>query len=218
MFSNISKHSSATVGLFLIIGFTPVNKIHTPAQSTEWELSKDNNDIKVYTRQYEGSKIKEFMAVTTVTAKMESLEALIDNVSDYPNWQANLETAKILKQVNQNEQYIYYTTDVPWPITDRDIVVHSKKTVNKKGTVTYTISSSPDYIKENDDFMRVRDAKGKWQFIPQKDGKIMVIDQFYANPAGSIPNWIINLFIVDGPYKTLTNLKKVVEQEKQNKP
>ena len=177
----------------------------------EWELSKDKNGIKVYTRQYEGSKIKEFKALTTVRSKMGALESLIDKVSEYPDWQANVSSAKLLDQVNQNEQYIYTTTNVPWPATDRDIVLHSEKTVSEEGVVTYNIVSSPSYIEADEDFLRITDAEGVWQFIPNEKGEIEVVHQFYGDPGGSLPNWIINMFIVDGPYDTLTNLKARVE-------
>lgn len=175
----------------------------------KWELAKNGDNVTVYTRQYAGAEIKEFKAITTVTAKMSSLTALIENINDYPSWQANIASAKLLKQVNQNEQYIYYTTDVPWPVTDRDIVIHSKKSVSSKGVVTYTLKSSPNYIKEKEEFLRIRDAKGGWQFIPKEGGKIKVVYQFYGDPAGSIPNWLINTFIVDGPHETLGKLRKL---------
>ncbi|MCH7534986.1 MAG: hypothetical protein IH948_04465, partial [Bacteroidetes bacterium] len=85
----------------------------------------------------------------------------------------------------------------------------SKKT-NYNGTIMYSFMSSPDFIKETEDFVRIRDARGKWQFI-QKDGeKIEVIFQFYGDPAGSLPIWLINMFIVDGPYNTLVNLREKI--------
>ena len=185
-----------------------INKSHL-LNLTEWKLEKTGNDIKVYTRQSEGSKIKEFKAVTTVTTNMKSLESIIENVSDYPNWQTNIATAKILKQENKTEQYIYYTTDLPWPMTDRDIVIFSEKTTNVDGTVRYNLLSKPDYIPSKDDFLRIKNAKGMWQLTPQGN-KIEIIYQFYGDPAGSIPSSIINMFIVDGPYSTLLNIKKKV--------
>jgi hypothetical protein len=198
------------INVFIIcMAFKPgINESHL-LNPTEWKLEKTGNDIKVYTRQSEGSSIKEFKAVTTVTANMKSLESLIENVSDYPNWQTNIATAKILKQVNKTEQYIYYTTDLPWPMTDRDVVIFSEKTVEVDGTVRYNILSKPDYITGTDDFLRIKNAKGIWQLTPQGN-KIEIIYQFYGDPAGSIPSSIINMFIVDGPYSTLLNMKKKV--------
>ena len=49
-------------------------------------------------------------------------------------------TSKLLKQLNPNEQYMHATTNIPWPIKDRDIVMHSKKTIQPNGIVTYTLN------------------------------------------------------------------------------
>ena len=201
--------------IIILLIFSHQNK-ENALDNSIWELAKNKNEIKIYTRQAEGSAIQEFKAITNITAKMKSLESLIDKVSEYPDWQVNVASAKILKQVNLNEQSIYYTSDIPWPFMDRDIVVNTHKTINKKGIVTYSISSSPDYIKEKEDFVRIRNAKGKWQFTPKEDGKIEVIYQFYADPAGSLPNWIINLFIVGGPYETFINLKAKIEGQRKD--
>jgi hypothetical protein len=188
-------------------------KVRISTISTEWILAKDINNVKVFTRQSEESKIKEFKAITTVTANMRALETLIENVESYPNWQANIATAKILKQADKATKYIYYTTEVPWPIANRDVVICSEKVQSINGTIAYNLSSKWDYIEEQKDFTRMKIVKGIWQLTPQGNNKIEVIYQFYGDPAGTIPGWIINVFIVDGPYTTLFNLKKIVEKQ-----
>lgn len=180
--------------------------------ANDWAIAKEGNGVKVYTRKATGSDIMEFKSITTVKADMKSLEAIMDNVVGYKNWQANIETIKILKLMNANEKYVYYTTDVPWPITSRDMVLNIKKTISTNGVVLYSVSCFPNYIEEKEDYIRMKDAKGYWQFTPQGNGKIEVIYQFYGDPRGSLPDWVINMFIVDGPYKALTNLKAKVEK------
>jgi hypothetical protein len=54
-------------------------------------------------------------------------------------------------------------------------------------------------------------ANGSWEFVKLSNGEIKVTYQFLADPGFNAPNWIIYLFIVDGPFKTLTNLKKSFE-------
>lgn len=196
--------------IFIITGNTKNYFDKAIKDSNDWELVKNEDGIKVYTCQKEGSKIKEFKAITTVSTKMEVLEMLIEKVSDYPKWQANVTSARILNKVSQNEQYIYYTSDVPWPITDRDIALHWIKT-NDNGTITYTLNCVPTFIEEQTDFLRIKEAKGIWQFVPTDNNKIEITYQFYGDPAGSLPNWIINLFIVDGPYETLKNIKTIYD-------
>jgi START domain len=194
----------------LITSFTPIpNKTDS---SNEWKLEKSENNINIYTRKHQDSDIKEFKAVMVANADLAVLENIIENVIDYPNWQSNVSSAKILKQINKTEQYIYYTTDLPWPVSARDIVIHSKKVVDDNGKITFQLTGKSEYIAAKDDFIRIKEAKGMWQLTPLQKNKIEVLYQFHADPAGNIPNSVINMFIIDGPYNSFVNLKKKVEK------
>ena len=186
--------------------------ISSVESNKKWELAKNKNGVEVYTCQVIESKIKEFKAVTIVSCRMKKLEGLVDKVSDYPNWQENITTAKTFKKISNKEKVIYYTSEVPWTISNRDVVVSCKKTVASDGVVTYNIKGASGYISMKDGFVRIKDIKGKWQFTPLKIGEIEVVYQFLADPAGSIPNWLINMFIADGPYQTLMNIKAKCKQ------
>lgn len=175
-----------------------------------WKLEKEKSNIKIYTRNAEGSKIKEFKSVTVIAADMEFLEKLIDNVSNYPAWQANIATAKILKQVNNTTRYIYYTTTVPWPVTNRDVVLLSVKFVDVDGTITYNLTGEPDYIKEKADFIRIKNIKSMCRIKPLGNKKIEITFESFGDPRGYIPDSLINMFMIDSPFNTLVNLKKIV--------
>jgi hypothetical protein len=41
-------------------------------------------------------------------------------------------------------------------------------------------------------------------------GNIKVQFQYFADPGGKIPAWLINTFVVKNPYKTLTNLRRLL--------
>ena len=174
-----------------------------------WKLEKNSKGIEVYTRKLEGKDFKEFKATTLVSCSMSSLVDLLEKVEEYPEWQANVASGKLLKRLNPKERFIHYTTDLPWPFDDRDIIVYCKKTVYKNGAVKYYMEARPDYMKEDEDYIRIRDGKGYWKFVPKENGQIKVIYHFYGDPAGSLPSSIVNLFIVDGPYETMENLQKI---------
>lgn len=176
-------------------------------QITEWELEKSGSGIEVYTRDFEGSDIKEFKAITFTTLSMSTLEGLIEDVDNYKSWQENVTTSKLVKQINPTDMYIHYTTALPWPVSDRDVTLISKKSIAKNGTVTYAMKATPDYFPEKEDFIRIKIATGVWQFVPVDGDKIKIIFQFFGDPGGSLPDWIINLFLVIGPYGTLENMK-----------
>lgn len=69
MTNNIMAFMFALYVLGVSTAFSPINhKIPLTSTSAEWKLAKDNNSVKVFTRQSEGSKIKEFKAIITVTS------------------------------------------------------------------------------------------------------------------------------------------------------
>lgn len=178
---------------------------------TEWEIAKDKDGIKVYARQAEGEKIKEFKAVMKVKTTLNKIEQIIDNINSYASWQANVTTSKSLLEEGNTEQYIYYTSELPWPVDDRDIVLHSVKTKNDN-LLKYELSASPNYTDKNDDFLRITNSKGSWIFTSNNTDKMVVVTyQFFGDPGGNMPNWLINMFIVDGPFETLKNLRKKLE-------
>ena len=183
----------------------------TNADSAEWKLAKNKNGVVVYTRKTEGAKIREFQAIVKIKTNMTDLQKQIENAESYTEWQPHITNSKTLKKLNDNERYIYYALDVPWPLQDRDVVVFSKKTKTKSGDVLYRLKSKPDFIENKEKYIRIRDAYGFWKLSKQSGGLIKVVYQSYGDPAGSIPTGIINMFIVDGPYKTMLNLKNKLE-------
>ena len=60
-------------------------------------------------------------------------------------------------------------------------------------------------------------GKGKWVFTPLENGKTQVYHQFGGDPGGSIPAWIVNMFLVDGPYKTMLGLQETIAKRSSKK-
>ncbi len=143
---------------------------------------------------------------------MKQLVDLIENAENFPDWQPNISSAKIVT-VASDHKIVYYTSDLPWPISDRDVVVRVSKSARESGEVLMTLASVPDAYPRREDYIRMVISHGTWRFIPQNNGQIKIIYQYHGDPAGSIPDWIINMFIVDGPFETLTNLKTIVSKK-----
>jgi len=187
--------------------------IDIPADN--WVLEKDKDNIKVWTREIETSSIKSFKAVTTIDASTIQLAAVLNDIEAYPQWMSNIVTTEVLEAINENECYYYFVVEAPWPVNNRDNVVHFKLTNNyeTKGFKVDVIGDA-DYIAEKQDVVRIPKSIGTWQFTPLEEEKTEVIFVYAADPGGKLPAWVINIFIVDGPFKTLSNLKEFVKQEK----
>src|ERR1700742_343680 len=80
--------------------------LQTTAQKT-WELKKDQDGIRVYSRTTDSSRFDELKVETTLPGNLSSLTALILDVGNYPNWSFNNEKAYVLKKIGPSELYFY---------------------------------------------------------------------------------------------------------------
>src|SRR5579863_7190884 len=93
------------------------------AQKT-WELKKDQDGIRVYSRTGDSSRFDDMKVEMTLPVKLSSLAALILDIDNYPNWSFNSVKAYVLKRISPSEVYFYSLIRSPWPVSDRDMAVH----------------------------------------------------------------------------------------------
>ena len=184
-------------------------------QETEWQLKKDNKGITVYTRSVENSNINEFRASTKLSSSSESIFNIILDVENYPKWIEDVDYAEKIYQ-RDSQIGMYYQVDMPWPITDRDITLISKFKKLTNNSIVFQLNYDAELKAEDDDFIRIKEIRGQWLITPIDSERCEVTYQFMADPEGSLPAWVVNIFIVDGPYKTLQNLERYAESSKLN--
>ena len=181
-------------------------------QEGEWKLERNKEGVAVYTRKSSESAIREYKVLTTVYTDLETFVGIITNTKEFTKWMENLESATTLEEVNQNEFYNYFTADLPWPFDDRDMVVNLKLDPDyEKGECVAYSKTAPDYIKLKKGYERMCKGKGKW-VIKQADKHVQVMYTFAGDPGLPLPAWIINMFLVDGPFKTFVNLREFVKE------
>lgn len=182
------------------------------ADSTDWKLRKDKNGIRVWTRDHKEERILEYLSKITIETNLKTLIDIIQDVENYPVWTANCETASIYEVLSDSSRIEYMTTKVPWPLEDRDVVIEFVIIRNTDSYFQANLTSVPDAVPLSDDYLRVEISKGTWIFKKIDDNRIEVVNQFLSDPGGNIPKWIVNMFIVSGPYKTLENLKDLCSE------
>ncbi|WMX16587.1 MULTISPECIES: hypothetical protein [unclassified Aureispira] len=179
------------------------------AQST-WKVAKEKNGVKIETRFIDGWSIKEYRATVYIKTTLEkAVEAYRDPVQRKAFMARSIEVSN-LKENSKTDIITYNLGNAPWPVADRDNITHSvfTKTGNQ---VKVTMKSLPDYIPKKDGIVRVPRSKGYWLFIDQGNGIIKVVQQSVADLGGSVPDWLVNSTIVEGPYDVLLALKRMLE-------
>ncbi|MEN0046012.1 MAG: START domain-containing protein [Bacteroidota bacterium] len=184
------------------------------AQS-DWQLKKDKKDIKVFYRDAANSYIKELKIETHLNASLSTIMAFLYDVDLYPEWVYSCSEAKLEEKITASEVYYYSVMDFPWPMWDRDFIVHSTIHQDPKTGVIVTNSvATTDYQAAREDMIRIEEMNIRWTLTPLKNGSVKVEYYLKSNPGGNIPAWAINLALDRGPIQSINNLKKMIRQEK----
>lgn len=181
-----------------------------------WTLKKDKNDIKVYTRLSEGTGIIEIKVSTSVNATVNQISKLLADVETYNKWMPNVKSTKVIKNISKNELYYYIEMNAPWPISNRDNIIHYHHTEDANtGEVKIYVDGIPDYLPENSGIVRIVSSHGIWQLTPRENGETEILSTYLSDPSGSFPQWVIKMFVVGSIYDTFINLKKLLQNENQ---
>lgn len=194
----------------LLIGFISILNINAQA---DWELKKDKDGIKVYLREVEGSDIQEYKAEAILEGKVSSFIAVMKDVNSYPEL---YEHAKEVKLINENDTFHvhYIATNTPWPVKDRDAVYSSTyRQYYDTKLVRIDMKIEEGYMEPNDDYVRMEKATGYWLFFQIEPNRVEVTYQMHAEPGGNIPDWVINMFLVDTPFEDMKMLQERAQLE-----
>jgi len=184
------------------------------AQNTDgWVFKNEKEGVKVYYRKT--SDVYELKLITSLKVSLSGLVTLLSEVENYPKWGYKVTESRELKKISAQETYYYSRLDFPWPLDDRDIVVHSKMVQDPvTRRVTATSKAMPDYLASNKGVVRMRNAHTTWTLLPGPGGWTYVEYYIYSDPGGSLPDWLVNMALDVGPRETIKNIRGFVQQEK----
>jgi hypothetical protein len=197
--------------LVFISFFTSSNPVFA---QDNWSLSVNREGIQVYTRPIANSKIKAIKVVTNLQATSSQLVAAILDIQTCNEWVYHSTENVLIKQISPLELIYYSRVDVPWPVEDRDYVVHIEVEQHPQ-TRVITVNSPciPGYVAEKKNIVRISHTVGKWTITPIGKNQVRAEYMLEVDPMGSIPAWLTNLFATKGPLETFRNLKVHVQKE-----
>lgn len=197
------------LNLILILAFLFNTQLF--AQKVDsWTLSKNSDEIKVFTRLIPGTEFKEFKSETIINASIEEIVEILRNVEQFDTWMPDIEKCYLIKR-DGHRQWYYIETELPYPMENRDMVYHSILTKEKPAIAKIQIKGLPQYLPEKKGISRLKSVEGYWLIQSINEKQTKVVYQVYANPGGTVPYWLVNRFSIEVPYKILFNLRKKLE-------
>jgi hypothetical protein len=198
-----------TVVLFCCFGSTAIAQWKDA--DLEWTLKRDRDGIQIFLTKVPGSKFRAILSIMELEASTEQLAALVMDLDNCPNWAAMCKSAEIIERISAAECYIHSINDAPFPVRDRDIVANVQWSYDKaSGNVSMRSNATPNRLPKRKGIVRVQYASSEWHFTPKNNGMVLVESYAHVDPTGNVPAWLTNLLIVDSPYKTLKNMRKLI--------
>jgi len=178
------------------------------------DLKKQAEGIKVFTCKTDNERFRTLRAEFVIrNTTIYELQQFLMRVDNYHTWQYNTMHAETLKEINADEFIYVSDIDAPWPVEDRELMMNFKVThepAHQRMQIEMHTIESAQPVKEG--FIRVPFMHGHWTVIQTKNNALDVAYVLRIDPGGTIPAWLVNLAMAEGPYISFRNLKKQLEK------
>lgn len=172
---------------------------------------------KIYVRRSKENNLYDVRIEADLPGTIGTLYSVLKEVDKFPQWAYGVKTARIVTWKGSNGLVYYAEYSVPWPLSNRDEYAEVKFTIDTtvKHTATVITTTQKDYAPEKKGLVRLTRSKSVWEIATIAPNKIHLSYILEIDPGGSIPSWIINLFITKAPADTFKQLRKrMIEKSK----
>jgi hypothetical protein len=183
-----------------------------------WTLKTNKDGIAIYTKTIENSNYKGIRVKCSLPATLSQFVAVIMDVNTATEWLYSTKSSTLLKQISPAEVYYYSEVGLPWPLSNRDFVCHlTARQDPRTKVVTIDGPVVPDYVPQKEGIVRVTHSSGKWIITPAENNTVNIEYTLEADPGGSIPAWLVNLFVTKGPMESFKKLKNQINKPQYKK-
>ncbi len=201
------KHSRAC----LVVTTICVVLISTHAfAGGSWEVVRKEAGITVLQKDVPGRGLPIFKGRTVIHANIYALLAILQDVAQHKKWMHAVSESMEVDRDGDVLVTSYNRTEAPWPVSDRDVVIESRISLDPK---THTIlvkfrSVTTSKKPEVDGVVRVPRLTGYYKFTALTVSKTRVEYLVDVDPGGSLPDFIAREASQDTPVNSLRNLRR----------
>ena len=178
----------------------------------EWTLVSNENWIRIYKSDMSASNYKRIKVECTVDGTIDKLVRVLNDVNNHKTWIYNTKNSYVIKKLSATEYYYYTETSLPWPMQNRDAVVHIKfQRDNENRSLNIVAYGEPGYLPIVAGKVRVPRSANSWQVTVPKPNKLKIVYIFEAEPGGQLPPWLVNTFVNKGPYESFRKLASLLK-------
>ncbi|MCP5161461.1 MAG: START domain-containing protein [Hahellaceae bacterium] len=185
-----------------------------PQDAKHWHLAKDDHGIQVYLSDVPGSNYEAFQGRATLNTSAAAILAVMQDPAACTAWVHQCREARALEQTTDNVSYHYGVNDFPWPADDRDYIIRiTNAWDDAEKQLHIWLDAAPEKLPRTR-FVRITEMQIHYILKPLSKEQTEIIWTQHTEPGGFIPSWMVNMLLVDIPFKSLDKLEATAQQEK----
>ncbi len=183
-----------------------------PRADDSWQPLLTQDGVSVEERTAPGRALPELRATVEIDAAIFEVLAVIADVPRQPEWVHDCVAARIVRVLGPDVALIYNRTGVPWPASDRDVLLHSElKLVAASTHAAVLLASTTDpNVPPVDGVVRMPRLVGGYDLVSLAPTRTRVTYRIDIDPGGSLPTWLVTRTSRETPLGTLLGLRKQV--------
>jgi Polyketide cyclase / dehydrase and lipid transport len=182
-----------------------------------WQLraTDELNNIEVYTRT-RPDQHREFLGVTTLTARLSTVAAVLQDTAAMPRWLHRVREVQELETPEPTRGLLRLVTNLPWPLRDREVAVQWRMTQDDSDGVVEVrgvgvLSTTP----AREGLVRMPAFESTWRVKPLPGGQVEVRLTGYGHMGGNLDHPAMRAFlsssIWQAPLESLKGLRGMVQ-------
>lgn len=175
-----------------------------------WKYIYNRNGITVYSQRLPDSDIAALKAVGTLDAPIDQVMEVLRNVEISKEWVPHINQKYAVQEFSDTENITYSVNVLPWPFSDRSLLLHNKLSLDKeKKSIVIDVRSVDPAIKPiKEDNVRANVYCGQMILQPAGQAQTNIQIVTFLDPKGYIPAWLVNLIQKTLPYDFFKALEK----------
>ena len=157
-------------------------------------------------------KLKEVKILGRVKSTLSEVVLALEDVEAQKEWVLRTIDARTLDFTSESDFIYYISTDMPFPIKDRDLIVHYTRTQDIKTKIVETKSRAlPSFLPLIDDYVRIPLFDSSYTLIPEEGGWVRIEYVMKIDPGGALPLWLVNMAVTRGPVSSIEALYELLD-------
>jgi hypothetical protein len=175
-----------------------------------WEKIRDEDGIVVHRKEVEGSPLVAFRGEGVIDAPIARVAIVQMDLEHAPEWIDRLVEARVL-EVRSDAEYVTYShVGAPVVVSDRDFVNRATIEFAPPDRIKFNLQSVDDPPGPKTSYVRGKLLHSSFELTALDPSHTRIVCEIHADPRGSLPKWVVNLFQKGWAYKTIMQLRKQV--------